>query len=630
MVMRRRTPRREPPAFEESFNGEWGREAEIIEVPLDNRTLFYLGIVIFVIGFIVIGRVAILSTVKSGLYRSRAEVNSSQVERTAAPRGLIYDRGGTIIAENHPAFFALLDTNRFFQEPALEEKTLAAVERILGLSPEELWVVISAKDPVRIGEKVVLSVELTQPQLVQLRELNLPTIEVANGFKREYKDGPVFAPVIGYTGMVDQDDLERFPQLSGQDFIGKAGVEAFYDQALRGAPGVLVKLRDAAGASLEAKEEQKATAGEPLHLTLDAELQRYFYARLEQGLRDLGRTIGVGVALDPQSGEVLALVTIPSYDNNLFVSAGKNKEKQELLSSPLRPLFNRAVSGMYSPGSTIKPLVALAALAEGVVTPDRQIYSPGYLEVPDPYDPSTPTRFLDWRPHGWVDLEKALAQSSNVYFYTVGGGHADIKGLGINRLREWWQRFRLGEILGIDIPGEAKGLLPSVQTREEKGGSPWLLGDTYNVSIGQGDLLLTPLQLIGYIAAIANDGRLYRPFVVKNGNQTTVLADLSHLLPHIREVQRGMRGTVRLPVGTAYSLHDLPFSVAAKTGTAQVKNNTQENAFFVGYAPAEKPRIAILVLVEQSREGSLNTVPIAKDVLNWYYSHRLQSSYVNL
>jgi penicillin-binding protein 2 len=268
--------------------------------------------------------------------------------------------------------------------------------------------------------------------------------------------------------------------------------------------------------------------------------------------------------------------------------------------------------------------VGIAALEEGVISPQREIFSPGYLEIPNPYNPDKPTRYADWRYQGNVNLYSALAQSSNVYFYTVGGGAGDIKGLGITKLRNWWQEFNFGVPTGIDLPGEAKGFLPSPEWKEKTQKRSWLLGDTYNVSIGQGDFLVTPIQLLSYIGAVANGGKIYRPYIVQELNQPKINKDLTGILSQIKEAQKGMRMGVTSPMGTSYRLNDLPFEVAAKTGSAQVKNNTQENAFFVGYAPYQNPKIAILVLIENSKEGSLNAVPIAKDVLSWYYENRLK------
>ena len=414
--------------------------------------------------------------------------------------------------------------------------------------------------------------------------------------------------------------------------MGKTGLEIFYEDRLRGKAGSFFRVRDALGNVLEEKGGEPPKIGEPLRLTIDAEFQRYFYGRLERGLLDLGRKVAVGLAINPQTGAVLALINLPSFDNNAFGARGMSRERETILTSPLKPLFNRAISGFYTPGSIIKPLVATAALEEGVIDPDRYIFSPGFLDVPNPYNPEKPTRFLDWRRQGDVNLVSAIAQSSNVYFYLVGGGSpgtkegVGIKGLGVRRLEEWWRKFNLGSLTGIDLPGEAAGSLPSPEARERKTGEPWLLGDTYNVSIGQGELLVTPLQLVSYIGAIANGGKVYQPFLTKDGGDSKVISDISYAASSIREVQEGMIQAVRAPLGTAHFMSSLSFKVAAKTGTAQIKNKAEENAFFVGYAPADDPKIAVLVLVENAREGSLNAVPIAKDVLEWYYENRIMNS----
>jgi penicillin-binding protein 2 len=345
--------------------------------------------------------------------------------------------------------------------------------------------------------------------------------------------------------------------------------------------------------------------------------------------------------MNPQNGEILALFNIPSFDNNILVSPGLSDQKSAILNSPAKPMFDRAVSGLYSPGSTIKPLNAVALLNEKLINPKTQIFSPGYLDVPNPYDPARPSRFLDWRYQGWVNLDEAIAWSSDVYFYvTIGGlpsgqtavsvsGNQPITPLGIDKLNQWWKKFKLGDLTNIDLPNEASGFLPTPAWKESKFNEPWRLGDTYNVAIGQGDLLLTPIRLLTYISAIANGGKIYQPFIDKDYNQPKVVSDLSYLAPEIKEIQQGMRLAVTDPRGTAYTLNDLPFTLGAKTGSAQIDNNAKENAFFVGYAPYDNPQIAILILIENSREGSLNTLPVAKEVLNWYYENRLKSAASN-
>ena len=632
--------------FEETIGDDWSRDLEVTESPLSHRSLFYLGLVVFLIGAIVFGRILFLSFGDNKFYRARAEANLNQVQKLSAPRGLIVDRNGVVLAEDKPVFYAVLEVKDFLRSKEYRQKTLDFVQQILGIAEEDVWKLIDDNNSGAVSGSIILGSELSERQLIEMESLDLPTLNVVSGFGRLYKNGEIFSPIIGYTGPVTSDDLQDHPNLDGSDLVGKAGVEFYYDDYLRGVSGSVVKIRDALGNILEEKKVKEPEIGQPLKLTIDAELQEYFYNRFQSGLRSLGRSVGVGLAINPQNGEVLSLINIPSFDNNVFIN-GTGEEKGKLLNAQNQPLFNRAIAGFYSPGSTIKPLVGVAALEENVIDKDKNIFSPGYLDVPNPYNPDNPSRFLDWRYQGYVDLSAALAQSSNVYFYIVGGGSPSmtlskpsivddgIRGLGIERLGIWWQKFGLGQVTGIDLPGEASGFLPSVKYKEDKTGSPWLLGDTYNVSIGQGDLLVTPIQLLSYIEAIANGGKIYRPRVAKDLVMPEITYNLSNSSDSISEVQRGMIQAVETSMGTAKSLSWIPMQIAGKTGSAQVKNKAQENAFFVGYAPASdgsltngpilKPEIAILVLVENSKEGSLNTLPIAGDVLNWYYVNRIEN-----
>ena len=624
-------------AVEESLSDGWSGELGVVEVPLDERPFFYFGIIALIIGFLVAGRIVWIGFAEGGFYRARAEVNQFQFERIAAPRGIITDRFGKVIAENKPSFSVFLDLRTFLlDEPWEQEQALGAAWDILGIPSEEVWMLVADREASHSGDPIPLRNDVGHRELVALEAEDIPALRVVSGYKREYGHGTAISSVVGYLGFPTSEDLRANPLLGGQDVVGKAGVEAKYDAALRGAPGFTAKLRDAIGRTLGEGETIEPKVGAPLQLTIDLEFQAYFHRRFTQALTELGRTSGVGIAMDPRNGEVLALLNFPAYDANLFSSIGKNEEKRALLSSLQKPLFTRAITGLYSPGSTIKPLHGIAALAERVVTPGRAVFSPGWLDVPNPYDENNPTRFLDWRFQGEVDLASAIAQSSNVYFYLVGGGspspdpqgivddrNKGIRGLGIEALRDWWKKFRLDRQTGIDLPGEARGFLPSAEWKQERTGRPWFLGDTYNVSIGQGDLSVTPIALLNYIAAIAESGIMYEPHV-NRARAPSVIDDLSPYAMEIREVQKGMRQTVTSPVGTAYLLHDLPVPVAAKTGSAQVRNNQEENAFFVGYMPADAPQLAILILVENAKEGSLNAVPIARDVMNWYYENRIK------
>ncbi len=625
--------------FEDSLNDDWSRDLDIVEVPLGARPLIVLGGVITCIALIVLGRVAYLNWSGGTYYASRALDNASQAQATPAPRGIIYDAEGDPLVENRAVFDAILNANLFISDPALQSSTLAAAQTILGVPSTTVWSLLAESEAQQFSTPVMLAQDIDQSELVNLQALGSSTIEVRSDFERYYPNGPVFSSVVGYVGRVSQSDLASDPTLTADDFVGKTGIEEEYDMALQGTPGVSIKFTDANGKVLGEEQRSASTIGSPVHLTIDGGLQTEFYQDIQRELAVLGRQVGVGLAIDPQTGAVLSLVNLPGFDNNAFMSPASNTaEIENYLTSPDKPLFDRAISGQYQPGSTIKPLDGVAALKEGVIAPDRQLYSPGYLMVPNPYNSSTPTRYADWESHGYINLASALAQSSDVYFYIVGGGSPEyttpplndpvdygINGLGAAKLYDWWTTFGLGKKTGIDLPSEAVGFLPTPAWWGTVSTRPWSLGDTYNISIGQGSLAVTPIQLLSYIDAIANGGTIYKPFL--NASSTPVTSiDLTSLLPQIQQVQQGMLETVADPRGTAYTMNGLPAQACAKTGSAQVQNNQEENALFVGYFPCTNPQIALLILIENSRQGSLNAVPIAKNVFDWYYYNRMATA----
>lgn len=611
---------------------------DALEMPLSRRVFQVIGLAALCLVSIAAGRVIYLGWSAGDFYRHRAVLNASEVTAIEPERGVILDRYGTPLTRNTPVFRLALHLADILKDVRGAEETFAKIESIMRL-PQGYFDGIVADIDLERQNLLLLPTPLTVEQVLAFKDAGFAGVEVKNDFERQYPNGDVFAHVLGYMGQVSKSDRVNNPALGLNESIGKAGLEAYYDAQLRGINGEVIQHRNARGDLLGGQMTVKSTPGDAVYTTIDADLQSYFYSRLTAQLRSVGSTAGVGIVLNPQNGEVLSLVSAPSFSNDHI--------DPRLLTDPENPLFNRAIAGRYSPGSTIKPLVALAALREGVIQPSDEIYSRGYIEVPNPYKPDTPSRFVDWKAHGWVNVEAALARSSNVYFYAMGGGLPKNEwgifrgsrvptGLGIDRLHSYWEKFGLGNKSGIDLPGEGKGLLPTPALKDAKG-DLWRIGDTYNVSIGQGDLLVTPLELINYIASIANGGTLYRPFLTKKvvdaaGNVVlqetpqplaTYASDFGAMM---QVVQQGMRDGVEKPYGTSYALHDLPFPVAAKTGTAQIQNNQKVDAFFVGYAPADHPQIAILVLIQNAREGSLNAVPVAKDVFQWYYMHRMQNA----
>jgi len=600
-----------------------GGELDYIERPVSAKIFLFLGIAALVFLLIVFFRIGFLSLFKGEFYSDRALANVNRERLIPAYRGVITDRYGETLARSSDTFSVFVSVGDLLRDSKKFEETILALADAGGWSEEELYVEVEKADLERVSEVAVVR-NVEPERAITIKALGLDGVHVNNDFRREYVDGAVFAQVVGYTGVSETENT----------IVGKTGLERFYNDQLKGQDGVYTYFRNALGEVLDEKVSLEAVSGSKIVTTIDADLQRYFYNRLSQQLRSIGSRVGAGIAIEPSTGEILALVSLPSFDNNLFVTSGKSDERSALFSDPGKPLFNRAMLGSYSPGSTIKPLMALAALHEGVVDPVYGIYSPGYLEIPNPYYPDKPSRFLDWKAHGWVNVRSALARSSNVYFYAIGGGFEDLVGLGIERIKNYWRMFGFGGETGVDFVGESTGFLPDSEEKEERTGQPWRVGDTYNVSIGQGDFLVSPLQLTRFIASIADNGKMRKPHFVKevtdvDGAKTVarwqdVSFDYSSWTQELEEVRTGMEHGVSKDYGTSHMLSTLNTTATGKTGSAQISNNTKTNAFFVGYAPAEDAQIAILVLIEDAKEGSLNAVPVARDVLNWFDINRIK------
>ncbi|MEK7062221.1 MAG: penicillin-binding protein 2 [Patescibacteria group bacterium] len=617
--------------LEEAVLDDLAKGLDLVEMPLSEKIFKIISFAVVIIAAVVFLRVSFLGIWKGDFYKERALANAGQIISLAAERGIIFDRFGKPLVKNNPTYKIDLKFVELMK-PGIRKKVFKELHKILGIEIADMEESVELVD-LEKQDFITLPTNITKEQAEQIKNLNLKPVIVKEEFKREYFESRIFSHILGYVGAVGDNDIKNNPVLDLNDIVGKSGLEGYYDKELRGIEGQIIYYRNAKGEIIDSKFLAAPSRGLDIKTAIDKDFQIYFYNRLKEKINSIDADAGVGIALNPKTGEVLALVSIPSFDANEIT---KND-----LNNPQMPFLNRAISGVYAPGSTIKPLVALAALKEGIINPKTEIYSRGYIEIPNPYFPDKPSRFVDWKPHGWVDLYSALARSSNVYFYALGGGlpynefeiikglpRSDaehlLRGLGISRLREYWKKFGFDEKTGIDLLAETNGFLPDIEKKEKNTGEPWRLGDTYNISIGQGDLLITPLSLLNYIAAIANNGKFYKP-TVKEISQPEVLRNYPELADYIKEIQKGMIDTVSKSYGTANLLSGLPFKIAAKTGSAQIQGNTKINASFVGYAPADNPKIAILVLVENAREGSLNAVPVAKDVLEWYYYNRIKN-----
>jgi penicillin-binding protein 2 len=600
--------------------------------PFTHRRFLMLLLCVGSVLLALLGRAFWMQEVQGSLYAQLAESNRLRQEPLWPKRGIIRDRSGIILADNIPRFQVTM-TPRDLAKGEQLSLDLGQAARLLGTSINDLRVFADATGTVRDEAVLVvdgLSYERAMSLAVALPHLAGFHLEIRP--KRRYPLSPSIpslAHVLGYVGKVSEQEysLRREEGYRRADEIGKIGVEATYERELRGQVGERVSEVDAFGRRRAGIREEPSVDGKEMRLTLDSQLQRAAEQALQAQLTRAKTTRGAVVAIDPRDGAILALVSWPGYDNNLFSGTVSSTAYRQLANDPSHPLFPRAWSGTYPSGSTVKIVISVAALAEKIITPLTSVMSAGGIRV-------GPWFFPDWKPggHGVTNVRKAIAWSVNTFYYYIGGGYESFVGLGSDRLAGWMRRFGLGQKTGIDLPAEAAGFVPSKEWKQETKGEPWFLGDTYNLSIGQGDLLVTPLQVAQYAAAVANGGTLLHPHVlesmkdVRGGERSgptfaprsTQLAD-----PGVFETVRlGMRDAVTY--GSARALSVLPFPVAGKTGTAQWSSNKQTHAWFTGFAPFESPEMVVAVLLEEGGEGSSYAVPVAKDVFQAWWRLRTE------
>jgi len=381
--------------------------------------------------------------------------------------------------------------------------------------------------------------------------------------------------------------------------------------------------RDVYGNPVAQKIISQPASGQSLVLHLDSGLQNKLNQALERTMSNIGAETGAAIALNPQTGGVLALTSFPNFDNNLF-SQGMSEEQWQVIDKDTNnPLFNRVISGEYPTGSTIKPLIASAGLQENLISPEKNILCQGLIEVEHRYDPEIIYKFHDHAIHGWTDLRKAIAQSCNVYFYRLGGGYEDQDGLGPTRIKKYLQLFGWGETTQVDLSGEAEGLIPDPVWKKDVIGEAWWDGNTYYLSIGQEYLLATPIQVAASFAAIANGGTLYQPQIVQKilaGEeiQPKIIRKDFIAPENLQVIREGMREAVTY--GSSVLLSSLPVKAAAKTGTAQTWQEDVYHNWLTVFAPYENPEIVLTIVIENVRGMQVATLPIAQEVLTWYFS----------
>jgi len=632
-----------------------------IEVPLPKKVLSTFYIVFLILIFTLFAKSFQLQFLNDEKLSALAEENKFIIYSIQATRGVIYDKDGNQLVFNRPSFdLAYVNAEKLrtclrqksdsslsrvaakgeeedlSSLPCPELKTLEEVSLIIKKEISELKSDIEKSD----SSMVIISKDLDHPTLILLQAKiasnELPGFQIETNFIREYKQGSSFAHLIGYTGEIEAEELKADPEnYSIFDYVGRAGLEKSYEEILRKNSGKLRLERDALGNIISREIIQLPGPGKSISLWLDSDLQKKIEEELGKVLKNVGGQKAAAVALDPKTGGVLSLVSIPTFDNNLFQKGADPKALQDLLEDPLElnPLFNRVISGRYLTGSTIKPLIASAALEEKIISPDKKINDDkGFIAIPNPWDPSSPTIKKDWAIHGWVDMKKAIAQSCNVYFYTVGGGYGDQEGLGPTRIKKYLELFGWGEKTGIDLPAEAGGFIPDKEWKKETQGQSWWDGDTYNLSIGQGYLLITPLEVATAFASIANGGKLFQPQVVQKilDKEKNVIEEFEPRLirenfidpENLQIVREGMREAVTY--GSSVILNSLPVKAAAKTGTAELGYDSYGNYYYHNwvtvFAPYDDPQIVLTVVIEDVKGVQAAALPVARGVLDWYFT----------
>jgi len=590
-------------------------------------------------------------------YRSQADANRFRLVSIDAPRGVIYDRQGHLLVRNVPCYTISIVPAAL---PKDESQRLAVLTRLSQLLqiPVSNKVASSGKTDAQLGIEEILEQNTVTPYapvpikadvdkqvafLIEEEHLYLPGVITQITPRREYPSGALTSHVVGYVGRIPAERVQYYldqtdEDYSINDYVGLMGVEATYEKELRGHKGLKHIEVDAFEREVNVLAIDPPQPGHSLVLSLDLDLQQAAESALREGMYRVNSTAGAVIAMNPKTGEILAMVSLPSYDNNLFAKGISVEEYERLSSDPERPLVNHAISGQYPPGSTFKVIPAAAALEENVIDRSTILTCKGELLLPNKYFPDDPEKaqvfkcWFKWG-HGDLNIIDAIAYSCDIYFYQVGGGFEDFQGLGIDRLREYARAFGLGEPTGIALPGESAGLVPNDRWKRVNYGEPWVTGDTYNATIGQGYILVTPLQLLNSTAAIANGGTLYRPQVVRQviDVEGHVVKDFApEIIRHVPVsaenldiVREGMRAAVTR--GTAHRANLEEIAVAGKTGTAEYpgpldeEGNLPTHAWFTAYAPYDNPEIALVVFVSGGHSGAKVAVPIAARILRSYF-----------
>ena len=574
---------------------------------------------------ILIGRLYYLQVIEGPELVRESQNNWFRVQGIPPMRGLIFDRSGVLLVDNRPAF----NVSILSRESKNPEEVVQRLAELIDVDPDPLVTRLVQARGLPSFRPVLLESDVSRDDVavIEAHNLELPGILVSVQPKRHYVEGTRAAHLLGYLGEINREELSRgaFKDYRAGDFIGKFGVEKSFEDYFHGRRGWQQVEVNAFGRVTRVLKTKDAVPGQNIYLSLDIELQR-----LAESLLD-GK-VGTVVAMNPSTGHVLAMAGSPTFDPNAFVEGMTYQRWDELISNPFRPMENKAIQGQYPPGSTYKIVPAMAGLGENVISPQTTLWCPGQYRYGDRI-------FRCWKRsgHGFLDLEQAIAQSCDVYFYQVG------ERLGVDRLAKYAKACGLGAPTGIKLDNEASGLVATSDWKLTRMGVPWQGGETLSVVIGQGFNLVTPIQMLCLISAVGNGGVRYRPLVVSRiesadglfvkEQEPVPVGELPVSEHGLRVIQKGLYDAVNKPGGTAWGSRIPGVAMAGKTGTAQVvgmpedderasKNDAdflfQDHAWFIAFAPAKDPRIAVAVLVEHGGHGSSGAAPLAKKIVEKY------------
>lgn len=599
--------------------------------PRMRARVYLLTALVSVVFLFLLGRLFWLQVIAGDRYTYLSENNRIRIKKIPGSRGMVFDRKGTLLVDNRPSFDLI-----FVPEDAEEpETTLRHLARFLGHDENDfLNQLAENKSRPAFGEIVLgRDIDWRSVVIIEAHQLDLPGVTLWIRPRRSYLTNGTAAHVLGYIGEINPDQLkaQRQKGYTMGDEIGQFGLEKTWEAYLRGQSGGQQVEVDALGRRIRVLYAVEDMPGQNVYLTLDRDLQEAAFGALQ------GHA-GAIVVLEVNSGAVLALVSTPGFDPNVFARGVTAEEWRTLTEDPAHPLNNRAIQGQYPPGSTFKMVLAIAGLEEGVIQPDATFFCPGFLTVGNRV-------FRDWKQggHGAVNLHKGLVESCDVYFYLLG------QKLGVDRIAKYARELGLGEVTGVELDHEKSGLIPDTQWKQKRFGQPWFPGETPSLAIGQGYVNVTPLQMANLMAAVANGGTLYRPWLVRRVESLDgrliseyapeILRTLNLKASTLERIRKALRDVVNSDRGTGGRARSELVTVAGKTGTAQVAEMggttvrsenlpyaIRDHAWFVAFAPAEKPEIAVAVLVEHGGHGGSAAAPMAKKVIEKYFTLDRQPS----